>query len=235
MNNTKKVYVPTDYQDIEITVRADSIDDAAVIRELFDENVYHLHNNFLIDSAVIMDIGANIGAFTLNVLLRAKENNVPVTIYAVEPEPHNQILFNQNMDDNKWLIGDSKVILMPYALTKKSYETVKITDSQGGSKLSDEGSEVETRTLKDVMDFYKIDKLDFLKIDIEGSEIEVLKSTPVSYLKRAHRTAIEFDEYNQTQDFLDVVKKFMDYSSFYTLGVPARGCYIYTENHKWQG
>lgn len=232
--NLKQVKIPTVYRDIVLTIRESSEDDQAVVRELFEENVYKLHNNFFIDSGVVLDIGANIGAFTLNVLLRAKENNHPVTIYAIEPESHNRELLARNLDDNQWLIGDSKVIVMPYAVTKKSYETVTINDAQGSSAIGQPGEEVETRALKDILNFYQIDKVDFVKIDIEGSEVEVIESTPQKYLMNIHRTAIEFDEHNISDDFLGVIKKFINFSSFSTLGVPARGCYLYTENHKWQ-
>ena len=44
------------------------------------------------------------------------------------------------------------------------------------------------------MDTNRLDRVDFLKMDCEGSEGAILLSTPADYLKRIGRLAIEFHD-----------------------------------------
>ena len=224
----KDIKIPTEYEPIVVSVREGSTSDEVVIREIFDENVYRLHDNFFVEDGVVLDVGANIGAFTLNVLLRAKNNGVPVTIFAIEPEPHNVKLLQQNLAQNSWLIEGSDVTIVTTAISDKR-GTSHIGDDHGGSRLSSRGSLVDTITLDAFMDIYDIDKVSFAKFDIEGSEVPVLLSVSDATLDKMLRTAIEFDEQNGLDRFAELVNRFGRNCQINTLGVPARGCYIYTE------
>ena len=51
-------------------------------------------------------------------------------------------------------------------------------------------------TLAELLDRYKLRQLDLLKMDIEGSEWEVLHSTPPSVLRSIRRIQFEYHEVN---------------------------------------
>jgi len=225
--------VNSNYGNINIVTREGSKTDESVVREIFEENVYHLHDNMFSENGIVLDIGANIGAFTLNVLERAKNNGYPVTIIAIEPEPSNVKIFKKNLKLNSHLVEKSTVILLENAIGHAE-KFVKISDEHGDSRISDEGTDVPMITLDHLFEVYELDKVDFAKFDIEGYEVPTIARASQKTINMIHRNAIEFDEQNTNEDFHTLIDKFIDNSSFYTLGVPSRGCYLYTENHKWE-
>ena len=224
----KEILVKTKYDPIKITVREGSRSDEAIISEIFEENVYRLHDNFFKKGSVVIDAGANIGVFTLRVLLHAKDNGRPVTIYAIEPEPHNLELLKQNLKQNDWLIGDSEVIIVEQGLSDKPGEAF-IDDSHGGSRLMPEGHRISLITLDQLVEEEGLEEIEFAKFDIEGSEVPTILAASDKTIDKIHRTAIEFDEQNGLDKFADVLNRFGRNCQINTLGVPARGCYIYTE------
>lgn len=224
----RTLYIPTQFQSLKITVRKDSPSDEAIVKEIFVENVYRLHDNFFNESGIVLDIGANIGIFTLDVLLRAKSAGVAVKIYAFEPEPNNLEILKRNLDENRWVFENSEVIIVPRGLSDKSGQAF-ISNEHGGSRISDEGSEISLITLDEFVQGENLQAIDFAKLDIEGSEIPTILAASDETLDKIRRTAIEFDDHNGLDKFAEVVNRFARNCSINTLGVPARGCYIYTE------
>lgn len=228
----RTLYIPTQYQSLKVTVRKDSPSDEAIVKEIFVENVYRLHDNFFTEGGVVLDIGANIGIFTLEVLLRAKNAGVAVNILAFEPEPHNLELLRLNLENNKWLMHDSTVTIIENGVSDKSTKAF-ISNDHGGSRVSDtkfDGEDMAEVTLTTLDEALKdIDQADFAKFDIEGSEVPSILAASDETLDKIHRTAIEFDDQNGLDKFAEVVNRFARNCSINTLGVPARGCYIYTE------
>ena len=68
---------------LKFDVRDEYTTDNVVIKEILDENVYEVDGGRFHEEGVTVDIGANIGAFSL---LAAKHG---CKVYAVEPEPKN--------------------------------------------------------------------------------------------------------------------------------------------------
>ena len=227
----KEILVETNYDPIKITVREDSNDDEPIIKEIFDENVYRLHDNLFLDGGVVLDVGANIGVFTLRVLLHAKENGVPVKIYAIEPEPHNLELLKQNLAQNDWLVGENEVVIIQQGISDKPGKAF-IDDSHGSSRLSQSGFEIDLITLDELVRHEEIEEIAFAKFDIEGSEVPSILAASNATIDKIHHSAIEFDEHNGLDRFAEVVNRFARHCQINTLGVPARGCYIYTERFK---
>lgn len=223
-----QVNIPTNYGMINITIREYSASDIPIINEIFNLNVYRLHDNFFSNGGVVLDVGANIGIFTLDVLLRAKNNNVPVHIYAIEPEPNNLELLIQNLENNEWLVGDSQVTIIKQGISDKEGEAF-IDNNHGGSRLSGEGSPISLITLDQLIEQEKIEEVVFAKFDIEGSEVPSILAASDDTIDKLARTAIEFDDQNGAEKFSSVVDRFARRCQISTWGVPANGCYIYTE------
>lgn len=224
------ITVETIYGKSNFEIREDSETDEIVIKEIFDENVYHIHDNMITDSCVIVDLGANIGAFTINMLLRAKNNGKSVKIIAVEPEPHNRAVLEKNIKLNEHLMGESKIIICDRAVGGQR-GTVTISNEDGGARVGKEGTEVEMITLDDLFEEYNLKEVDLMKIDTEGSEVPTLLEVSDKNFDSVKRMVIEFDEYSGLKSFVKIIERFSRKCSFYTLGVPSRGCYLYTERH----
>lgn len=218
------------YGDIRFKVRRNSPSDKIVIDEIFKQNVYHLRDDMFAEGDIILDIGANIGTFTIDVLRRAKNNGVSVTVYAIEPEPHNLRLLERNVEQNSHLLEDSKVVVVPKAIGGHEGK-VLISNGHGGSRIANQGSEADLITLDQLVDLYSINSIAFMKLDTEGSEVPTILKASDRVIDMTLRTAIEFDEQNNVKDFTRIIERFARRCSFYTLGVPSRGCYLYTERH----
>lgn len=124
---------------------------------------------------VVVDIGANIGYYTLLAARLAGEEG---KVFAFEPEPYNYRLLCRNIEVNKYrnVIPARKAI---FSKTGK-IELFLDTGNLGGHSLSeanvDNGASiiVEATSLDDY--FKNTDhKIDVIKIDVQGSEMEVLE------------------------------------------------------------
>lgn len=128
------------------------------------------------DNPVFIDIGANIGLISLYV-----SHHLPHTkIYALEPGLLQRSLFGLTIAKNKLA---EKIQLFPYAVSNVSSLTNFITFEHDVDGIADglvntgrvpEKSvpiPVETITLDSFIKRYDIDRVDIIKIDIEGAEL----------------------------------------------------------------
>ncbi len=124
---------------------------------------------------VVVDIGANIGYYTL---LAARLVGEEGKVFAFEPEPYNYRLLCKNIEVN----GYRNVIPKRKAVFSKTVKTELFLDKRnlGGHSLSeanvDNGTSItiEATSLDDY--FKNTDhKIDVIKIDVQGSEMKVFE------------------------------------------------------------
>lgn len=117
----------------------------------------------------VLDIGAHIGLFSLRVYPFAKH------IWAVEPDPINFQCLVNNIAQNKL----NNITPINAALWNKTgTQMFNSRGSSGSGHISDRGDiEVKTYTLNDLVDEYKIPKLDLIKSDTEGAENTIFYQT----------------------------------------------------------
>ena len=121
---------------------------------------------------VFVDVGAHIGVFTLTA---AKLVGPKGHVYAFEPNPNSFKLLKKNVKANKF----KNVTLFNMAVTDKVSKTSLYVNNQntGDTRISKPGIpsrkiKVETTNLDRVL---KNTKVDFMKIDVQGAEMLVLK------------------------------------------------------------
>lgn len=121
------------------------------------------------DHFVFVDAGANAGLYTLAVRAAARGFRG----LAVEPDPENRarLMFNLAASDA------TEVTVAPVALAavRGKARIAAGHANRGELMLGPEGTEVETRPLLDVVREAGLDRIDALKIDIEGHEEPVLR------------------------------------------------------------
>lgn len=122
---------------------------------------------------VVLDIGANIGYYTL---IFAKIVGREGKVFAFEPEPGNFALLKKNVEIN----GYRNVILEQKAVSNKS-EKIKLylSDESSGHRIYNiydgrKSIEIESICLDDYFKYYD-GKIDFIKMDIEGAEGGVIQ------------------------------------------------------------
>lgn len=204
---------------IRFNVRPDYDTDMIVIREIWEENVYEVNDGRFNKGGVVIDIGANIGCFSIY------SAALGATVYAVEPEPNNLEELKNNIDLNDM---QDQIYVLPYGIS--DYKgTAIITDGGGGSTIKDKnvsGSEIETMSLDMMFDLYQIENVDILKIDVEGSEVEIILGASKDSLNKCKYITMEFDIRTGSR-MGDMVKKLSETHHVRTMGSWERGGMIW--------
>lgn len=171
---------------IKFDIRDEYETDHVVIKEIWQENVYEVKDTHLNRGGVVLDIGANIGAFSMYAA------HMGSIVYAIEPEPHNLEALKKNIEINEM---QDKIHVCPYAISDFK-GTAVIYDGGGSSSIKDDGAfgaEVEVMTLDIFFNLYHISEVDVMKIDIEGSELELIMGASRDTLEKCKYIAMEFD------------------------------------------
>jgi len=168
------------------------------LQEVLVDEIYKVN---LASNARIIDCGANIG---LSVLY-FKSICPSAHITAFEPDRHNFELLTKNCIVNNL----KQVDLVEAAVWKENTQLKFIAQGGMDSKISEgaeEGILVKAYSLID----YLQDPVDFLKLDIEGAEFEVLKNIE-EYMDKIATLFIEyhgsFSQTNELIAILDMVQK----------------------------
>jgi FkbM family methyltransferase len=180
------IYTVPETSTVVFDVREDYPTDEIVIKEIWEEDVYEVKNTRLNLGGVVIDIGANIGSFSLYASYHG------ATVYAIEPEPHNLEALKKNIKLNN---KEDSVYVCPYAIS--DYKgTAVISDEGGGATIVDDGifgAEVEVMPLDMFFDLYHIKEVDVLKIDVEGAEPEIILGASKETLQKCKYITMEFD------------------------------------------
>jgi FkbM family methyltransferase len=156
---------------------------------------------FILDSyepvpsgASVIDVGANIGAFTLCAAQRAK------IVYALEPVSNIFEALRRNVELN----GMSNVSLHRVAMSGENGEAqVSVAGMASSIHFQTRGSSLErvpTVTLESFMDGQRIAQVDYLKMDCEGAEWDILLKTAPSVLSRIRHIELEFHNIGDETD-----------------------------------
>lgn len=136
-----------------------------IYNEIMERKSYEIFFDIQQDS-IVMDAGAMIGLFTLTALDKAKK------IYVIEPDPTN---FNDLKNNIK---NYDKCIFINEAIGFDN--SLSLMSKYNGSgnifeynKSEQDRNIVLTRKFRDIIENYKIDKIDFLKCDCEGGEYSI--------------------------------------------------------------
>jgi FkbM family methyltransferase len=150
-----------------------------VIRHLEQEQVgqkvYHYPNAHVSAGDVVIDCGAHIGGFT-RVALRAGAR----LVVAIEPEKANIIAFRRNFPEE---IKKGRVILIEKGVWDKSGNLSLHLSNTGDSHSvvinQNAGMDESIRviTVDALAQELKLPKVDFIKMDIEGAELNALRGS----------------------------------------------------------
>lgn len=140
---------------------------------------------------VVVDLGANIGASSVFFL----ERNRDCRVIAVECDPENFAICRRNLEQ----YGD-RVVTVPAAVWPRSGERLVIERGTFRDGLEwatrvcasngQNASHVNTISILDLMNRHEIDRIDCLKIDIEGSEADLFREN-TGWLDKVGNLAIE--------------------------------------------
>jgi FkbM family methyltransferase len=206
----KRIEYPVEVQlDGGIKLRLEEGEEVKILWNIFIRQCYNVAG----DESVILDLGGNIGLFSLY----ASREAPSARIFTAEPMPATFARLQQNIRRNGL---QDRVTALNYAIAGADCERFFAREAVPSGQrrlLSGEGDETapDTRvsclTLTSLLEGQGLQKVDLAKIDIEGSEFESLLATPPEILRRIKRITLELHNNTtakgyRTEDLLDHLK-----------------------------
>lgn len=152
--------------------------------------------------SVVFDIGANIGYYTLIAAHKATNGSV----HSFEPVPVNFQALEKNISLNKLtnVIANACGISNVQSLEKYYVSSIDNSGMSGmkpAANFSGQVETIKTITLDDYSREHDLKRLDFIKIDIEGNELNALlgmnqvleKFKPVIFIELVQEHLVKFD------------------------------------------
>ena len=168
--------------------------DEHYVREVIGEQAYNPAGFEIGPTDVVIDVGGNIGAFAVLAGRRATEGRV----ISVEPVESNFELLCKNLRRNRL----DHVLPLKAAIVGRAIEEVNVFLSPAGSgshsTLAElagtacQTEQVPAFRLEDLFQRYNLERCDFLKLDCEGAEFEILDELPPHLAERICRIALEY-------------------------------------------
>jgi FkbM family methyltransferase len=163
--------------------------DKFLYNEIFEKNVYFVNSKLMNDKDVL-DIGCNIGFFTI----LAKELGAK-HIVAVEPNINSINQFKINTKK----YSDSITLINSAVFRSGEYFIVEPNKKLGcayiSSSVKTDNKVSETKTIKELLKYFdKNNNNIILKIDTEGSEYDILYTSSIDDIRRFSTILIELHE-----------------------------------------
>ena len=198
----------------------------------YEDEVYKLINISLKPGFVAFDIGANIGIQSIRMSQCVGQTG---KVYSFEPLGHLQKKFKQNIALNNC----ENIKLFPWALSdKEATLTMNINENewnQGTFSLNWTNSlgtpeQIIVKIADDIEELQNIERLDLIKIDVEGFEYQVLRGLKAVLQKYKPRIIFEYDKnywLNTGQKLTDCIA-FLRELNYTIFQVTAIGCELVT-------
>ena len=192
----------------EIRLRDGSIITAPVENALwphFSDIWYHLaYTKYcpLPEGSLVVDVGANVGLFSLFAARKAR------IVYALEPASTNFARLTKNVSRTRNIVplnlacsGKDGQAVLDLSINPVSFSLVD--SGRAGSHET-----VTMISLSTLFERFNITECDFLKLDCEGSEFDIILGSDPALIKRIRRIAMEYhDHLSQKFSHKDIVEK----------------------------
>jgi FkbM family methyltransferase len=166
----------------------DYISNAIATYKCWEPNISYFIDNLFKESEVFFDVGGNIGYYSIAFSDNFKK------IYCFEPNPANTQKIQKSIMINK--IENLSLINQPVAQFSNVYfsafdrNNVKNSNIGGIQYVENKSGEMKTISLDDFIEENRVEKIDLLKVDIEGGELGCLLGCKKSIDKRKVKNII---------------------------------------------
>ena len=166
---------------------------------------FEIHSN-----DVIIDIGAHIGIFTIYASQFCNNGK----IYSFEPVRENYDLLLNNIKLN----NSEQVKPFNLAVSNTNDDvTIYINDDKAAHSIfpsSESSINVKSITLQNIFEENNINHCNFLKLDCEGAEYEILCNLPTKYFKKIDKIVMECHFVDKKPELIDGLKQILAKQGF---------------------
>ncbi len=175
---------------------------------------------------VFIDVGAAIGRYALSLAKAVGENGLVV---AIEPNPQNYEALLRGIHLN----GFENIVALKIAAWNINCKMKMFLSHRSGWHSVKRNwrlsyIEVEAKTLDKVVKELNANRVDWIKIDVEGAEVEVLKGLKKTLSKWHPKIIVEVINENR-KTFLDFMTKLPYKVTFIEGSKEKNSCYFYCE------
>jgi FkbM family methyltransferase len=155
-----------------------------------DFKLMALHEDEILDQFnpklgdTVVDVGAHIGLYSL---IAAKRVGSSGKVIAIEPDPENCKLLQRNVEINKLtnvsileLAAFSSTSKLKLYLPGKERGFTKLSTLMANRAVTENFLEIDATTLDCLLVTQGITEVNWIKIDVEGAELEVLKGAAIT-------------------------------------------------------
>jgi FkbM family methyltransferase len=178
-------------------------EDPTVIREIFDQEIYEKFYEPRVGDTVI-DVGAHAGYFTLKAAQTVRANGLVV---AVEPCPSNYALLKKNAG----YVRSCRIIVAEVALKGEAGTTrLYLKDGTVGHSTifkTNRSIEIQAMTLDQLCQELNVKHVDFIKINAEGAEHEILLGAEKTLRVKGLKLAIQVHGDTVRNKVVELLKK----------------------------
>ena len=192
---------------LNFIVRAQTMD-RSVIKEVWLQNIYNKFGVNVSKGDTVFDIGAHVGIFSIY----AAELSDNGKVYAFEPFIEN---FKRLENHKKINQKENLFIYNKGVYSSEGLQTLHLSpdNNTGGHSIhlknnGEKKIEIQTIRLDDFCEKEKINQIDFLKMDCEGAEFEILKSNE-TILNKVSKIVMECHPYenNTVQSMIQLLER----------------------------
>jgi FkbM family methyltransferase len=180
----------------------------------------------------VVDVGAHIGLYSL---IAAKRVGPSGKVIAIEPDPENCSLLQRNVELNKLtnvtileraaFSSNSKLKLY---LPGKERGFTKLSTLMANRAVTENFLEIDATTLDYLMVMQGIAQVNWVKIDVEGAELEVLKGAAVT-LSESKDVALLIEVHNVSN--MDLYSAIVEFLQLYDFDIKFEKRYSNGERH----
>jgi FkbM family methyltransferase len=193
--------------------------------EIFLNKSYENKNVKIQEGDIVFDIGANIGIFSLYSLYNSAKE-----VHCFEPGEKQFKTIKNNLSNNFTNLYINNLAVTKNKGTTKFYISDSSVTNSTFLKISDNYVEVKTIDIKSYVDDNLIPKIDYLKIDCEGAEYEIIESLDENFLKeKINKICLEYHIF-ENEDNLKL-KKLINKLQTCNFTVDKKGTMLYCKNN----
>jgi FkbM family methyltransferase len=193
-----------------------------IFKEIFMCDVYSINEitKDLNEESIVLDIGANVGYFSVLLLSKKRVKKIiafepiPINIQSLKKTiSENSLLQEQLLLTEKAVTGTPMGDLTLYLDSEKEL-TENASVISGFESTHSEKLVVPSITLTQIFKENDLSQIDFVKMDCEGSEFDILYNTEISLLKKIKRMTLEVHDMDSEKNNTEYMSQFLQSVGF---------------------